>query len=396
MKKHMVNIKDKSRCCGCKACYNICPKQAISMIEDEKGFQYPKVNKEKCINCGLCEKACPFLNKKKTDKELKAYAVKNKNIEIRMNSSSGGVFSIIAKYILENKGVVFGASFDNDLNVKHIMIKDEKDLYKLRTSKYVQSDINDTYRETKMELEKGKMVLFTGVPCQIYGLVNYLGKNYDNLYTQDVICHGVPSPKVWRKYLEYIKNKNNNEEIASANFRFQNPSWKDFEMKFSFHNPKIKDYHKRHDKDLYMNLFLQDTILRDSCYKCYFRDYKKISDVTLGDFWGIQNVDKNIDDDRGTSVVIVNTEKGKKLFEEIKKKSEFKEVKYENVLKYNPALTESPKVNKNREQYFKSFDNVSFEKNAKKYIIKDSFIKRGLRKIKRIGKKLLENTNKKD
>lgn len=383
----MVNIEDKTKCCGCKACYNVCPKQAITMIEDEKGFQYPKVDKEKCINCGLCEKVCPILNKRATNKELKSYAVKNKSMETRMNSSSGGVFSILAEYVLENNGVVFGASFDEDFSIKHIMINNINDLHKLQTSKYVQSDINNTYKEAREMLEQGKMVLFTGVPCQIYGLVNYLGKDYSNLYTQDVICHGVPSPKVWRKYLEYIKNKNNNEEIESINFRFKNSSWNDFETKISFYNSKF--YHEKHSKDLFMQLFLQDTILRDSCYKCNFRDYKKISDITLGDFWGIQNIDKRMDDDRGTSVVIVNTEKGKKLFEEIKKKSEYKEVNYEDVIKYNPALIKSHLANKNRDKYFEDFDNVPFEQNAKKYIIKDSIAKRGLRKIKIIGKKIL-------
>lgn len=199
----MIEIKEKVECCGCQACYNICPKNAIEMVADEKGFKYPKVNKDKCINCGLCEKVCPILNKKTIENEPKVYACYNKNDEIRMKSSSGGIFTLIAEEIIKRDGVVCGAAFDEQYGLSHQFVESIEDLEKLRTSKYFQSSIEDTYRKTKEYLLNGRYVLFTGTPCQIEGLLSYLGKQYDKLYTQDIICHGVPSPKVWRKYVDY-------------------------------------------------------------------------------------------------------------------------------------------------------------------------------------------------
>ena len=202
----MINIKDKSKCCGCSGCMNICPKNAIIMKEDKNGFKYPIVDKEKCINCGLCEKVCPILNnKKEQQKEIKAYACYNKNIEERLKSSSGGIFILLAKEILKRNGIVFGAAFDENFNVKHISIDNEKDIEKLMGSKYVQSNMGKVYKEVKEFLENGKYILFSGTPCQIEGLKKFLKKDYDKLYTQDIICHGVPSPKIWQMYLEYQK-----------------------------------------------------------------------------------------------------------------------------------------------------------------------------------------------
>ena len=186
----MIKIEEKDRCCGCYACYNACPVNAISMVEDEKGFKYPKVDEKKCINCGLCEKVCPILNKtEKNNNDVKAFAMYNKNEEERMKSSSGGVFSLIAKAILSEDGVVFGASFNEENEVVHIEVNSVDDLDKIRRSKYVQSKIGDTYKRAKKYLESGKKVLFTGTPCQINGLYSFLQKDYENLYTQDIICH---------------------------------------------------------------------------------------------------------------------------------------------------------------------------------------------------------------
>lgn len=192
----MIKIEDKSKCSGCHACYSICEKKAIIMKEDKKGFKYPSVNKEKCTNCNLCEKVCPILNNQTISNEPIAYACYNKNEKVRLESSSGGIFSLISAEILKKDGVVFGASFNNEFMIEHTCIESIEELYKFRGSKYVQSIIGDTYKKAKEFLKHGKYVLFTGTPCQIEGLLKYLGKDYDNLYTQDIICHGVPSPNV--------------------------------------------------------------------------------------------------------------------------------------------------------------------------------------------------------
>lgn len=221
----MINIKDKTQCCGCHACYNVCPKNVIEMIEDDKGFKYPKINEDDCISCNLCEKVCPVLKKVEVKNNPASYACYNKNEEVRKNSSSGGIFTLLAECILEKNGVIYGASFNNEWLVEHIRIDNKDDLYKLRTSKYLQSNINDTYKRAKRDLDDNKLVLFTGTPCQVNGFISYLrGKTYNNLYTQDIICHGVPSPKVWKKYLEYREKLDGNRPMQ-INFRQKDEGW---------------------------------------------------------------------------------------------------------------------------------------------------------------------------
>ena len=220
----MIEITEKSNCCGCTACANKCPRNAIKMVEDDKGFLYPYIDRKKCINCGLCDKVCPIINKRKTENYPKAYAAINKDEKIRLNSSSGGIFSALANYILEEQGIIFGAAFSDDFLVKHIMIDNKDDLYKLRTSKYLQSSLGDIYKEVEKKLNEGKKVLFTGTSCQINGLYGYLNKIYENLYTQDIICHGVPSPKVWKNYLKYRQEKDL-ESPTKINFREKTIGW---------------------------------------------------------------------------------------------------------------------------------------------------------------------------
>ena len=215
----MIKIENKTECMGCHACFNKCPKQAIEMVEDEKGFKYPKVNKEKCIECGLCEKVCPIINNRKILNEPKAYAIINKKDEIREKSSSGGIFTLLAEYVIKNGGVVFGAAFDENWNVKHYYVEDIQDINIFRGSKYMQSIIGNTYKQAEEFLKDDRIVLFTGTPCQIEGLKAYLGKEYDKLYTQDIICHGVPSPKVHNIYLEYLKKKFKANKIENISHR---------------------------------------------------------------------------------------------------------------------------------------------------------------------------------
>ena len=215
----MNKICDKDKCCGCHACINICPKNAITMETDIGGFKYPVIDQSKCIKCGMCKKVCPVLiNKVNSKKDIISYACFNKNLSERLNSSSGGIFVLLAKQIIKRKGVVFGASFDQNFEVRHSWIETENDLNQFMGSKYTQSTIGNTYKKARDILDKGKYVLFSGTPCQIEGLKSYLRKDYDKLITQDIICHGVPSPKLWKKYIEYQKQKHG-ENMKSISFR---------------------------------------------------------------------------------------------------------------------------------------------------------------------------------
>ena len=287
----------------------------------------------------------------------------------------------MAKEILSKKGVVFGAAFDKDFFVTHQYIENVEDLDKLKTSKYLQSIIGNTYRQAKEFLEQGRYVLYTGTPCQIEGLLSYLGKDYKNLYTQDFICHGVPSPKVWKKYINYRKGKDEKSPI-SINFRDKVPQgWKMFSLSFQYENSK---YSANQTEDIYMKAFLRDICLRDSCYQCSFRKEKRISDITLADFWGVNKILPEWDDDRGTSLVLVNSEKGREIYQEILEKLKSKEVTMENALMSNPAIVYSPKSHKNRERFFQQLDEKQFDELVKQYATEPTLTVRLIRKLKRI------------
>ena len=383
----MIEIKDKANCCGCYGCYNICPTKAIEMVEDENGFKYPIVNKEKCVNCGLCEKVCPIINnKKEKKKDIKVYACMNKNTDTRMRSSSGGIFSLIASYILDLNGVVFGAKFNENFQVIHSYIENKEELYTFQGSKYVQTQIGEMYQKAKEFLEQDKYVLFTGTPCQIEGLYSYLGKEYEKLYTQDIICHGVPSPIVWRKYLEEFNKKYNGKPKEISFREKRNMGWSNYEMKLQY---STDSYITSHNKDIYMKAFLSDICLRDSCYACNFKKKNRNSDITLADFWGIDNIDKEMNDDKGTSLVIINSKKGNQLFEKIKQNTIYKEEDFEEAIKYNPSMINSVKLHKNRENFFKELENNNLEVLVKKYT-KRPLYRRILGKIKRIIKKVIK------
>lgn len=375
----MIKIKNKNNCCGCGACYNACPSNAIMMIEDECGFKYPKINNSKCTRCGLCEKICTQLENELRQEILQvAYVAYNPNEKIRLSSSSGGIFTLFAEYILKQGGLVFGAQFDDKFDVVHSCIDNINDLNKLRGSKYVQSEMGDNYKKVKEFLEKGRIVLFTGTPCQIAGLKSYLIKDYDNLYTQDIICHGVPSPLVWKKYKEY-REKVDNKKLIGVSFRNKDGGWKKFNLKFQYVNSEYKEIA---DADFFMKAFLKDTILRDSCYNCSFKAKARVSDITLGDYWGIQNVHPEMDDDKGTSAIIINSLKGQALFDEVKQELVWKETDYESIKKYNPALIQSAKKDPNREKFFKNLENLPFDELVEKYTYKPSFFRKVINKLK--------------
>lgn len=384
----MIDIEDKSKCCGCHGCYNICPQNAIEMIPDEKGFWYPKVDKEKCINCGLCDKICPILNKTEIKNEPQVFAAYNKDEKTRKESSSGGVFTLLAEKILEKNGVVFGARFDGDFNVIHDFVEKKEDLEVFRGSKYVQSKIGDTYRKAEGFLKDNRPVLFTGTPCQIEGLKTFLRKDYENLYTQDLICHGVPSPKVWRKYLDFREKRDASHPVR-INFRQKDNGWNLYALLLQYNNNN-NVYKTNHHDDLFMQTFLQNVCLRESCYDCSFKSKHRKSDITLADFWGIDQILPEMNDDKGTSLVIINSEKGQKLFEKVQENLVVKEVDFETSIQFNQSMFKSENPHKNRNKFFQNLDKLEFDKLVKKCIPKRSLLRRFLSKAKKIIKSFIK------
>lgn len=349
----MKDIIKKENCTGCMACKSICPKKAITIKIQEDGFSYPEIDETKCIKCGLCKKVCPVINQlKENENEIEVYACKNKNEEIRMESSSGGIFTMIAQWILNQKGVVFGVKLNEDLEAVHSYTENEEGIEDFRGSKYVQSQIGNSYQDVKLFLEQDRKVLFTGTPCQVEALLSYLGKEYSNLYTQDFICHGVPSPAVWKRHLEN-KKAQTGEMPTKVEFRKKdNLGWQNFEVYYKYEQTEERIMHK---EDSYMRLFLDNVILRKSCYHCQFKKLKRKSDITLADFWGISKIYPAFADKMGVSVVLVNSKKGQAIFEQIKEQLIFCEAKMEDVVKYNSPICKSVSYNKEREQFFKDF-----------------------------------------
>lgn len=381
----MIQIEEKDKCSGCYACASICPMDGcISMQKDEEGFCYPQINSAQCINCRACEKVCPMLSSIKIfgEKKSVAFAAINNIDEIRKDSSSGGIFSILAAYVLEQGGVVFGAAFDDSFNVVHKYIENIEDLEGLRGSKYVQSQIGNTYNQAKEFLERDRLVYFSGTPCQIAGLVAYLKKPYSNLITQDLICHGVPSPMVWEKYIEYRQFQANGAKPQKIAFRAKDEGWKRYSVKFLFENNT--EYRNTLNKDPYMKVFLKDLCLRPSCYNCSFKTKNRLSDITLADFWGIQEVFPEMDDDKGVSLIILHSDKGKEIFEAIRLNLSLKEVDVDLAISYNPAMLYSAKVPESRKIFMEQIYKKDFKFINKKYCqpkTKEK-VKNMLRKIK--------------
>ncbi len=352
MNLYMIDITDKKQCCGCASCVQSCPKQCISFDEDEHGFRYPNVNRSICIDCGLCEKVCQYQNFSMVSKPRVVYAANNPSDEVRKESSSGGVFTMLAEKVINQGGVVFGARFDDNWEVVHDYIDSTQDIRLFRGAKYMQSRIGNSYKKTQEFLKDGRFVLFSGTGCQILGLKNFLRHEYNNLITIEVICHGVPSPLVWRQYLR--TNNYCHCIIRNANFRDKRNGWRSYGVDLLMHqNGTIVETFEPAIQNTYMQLYLKHLSIRPSCTNCPAKSGKSQSDIILGDFWGISNYSNSLDDNKGTSAIIVNSEFGEKLLSGISIIKE--EFMYEQVLKHNPSLAENTILNSMYDEFWRLF-----------------------------------------
>lgn len=331
------------KCTGCAACHDACAKGAISMVPDGEGFAHPQVDVTKCVRCGRCEQVCPVLHLGAPREPLAVYAAKAKDDELRLQSSSGGIFSLLARQIIREGGIVFGAGWDkSDWHVVHKSAENELELDELRGSKYVQSDTRGIYAKVKAQLATGRLVLFSGTPCQIAALRMFLGREYENLFLIDVICHAVPSPLAWQNYLEVRLSAKNGQgamgkqEIKRISFRRKDCGWKRYSLSLSFTNDS--EYRQTLDKDPFLQAFLNEFCNRPSCQSCPFKSGTCGSDLTLGDYWGIATAHRGVDDDKGISVALVNTQKGEKQFNGIPRDFLSIPSKYKYLRRLNPAM----------------------------------------------------------
>lgn len=383
----MINISNKVDCCGCNACGDICGKHAISFVTDKEGFWYPEVDKEKCVDCGLCEKVCPIINKaghiERFDEPI-VYAAFSKDEAIRLDSTSGGIHSMLALEMYEKNSYVGGAVYNPDHTCSQIVDNNPKRLPEIRSSKYLQSNAEGVYKEIRSLLKEGKIVFFCGCPCQIHALYNVVGRDWDNLYTCDFICRGVNSPKVFQKYMEMLERQFG-AKATEIKFKNKKWGWHNFSLRVNFDNGK--EYCKDRWHDLFFIGYLQaGNFTRPSCYECQFKGFPQKADLTLADFWGIEKIDATMDQDKGTSLVMINSQKGHILFDSIKEKIEWRQFTMSDAREGNPAMDASLKpAQPNRDTFFEDLDVMPFEKVAEKYFPlhswKDNF-KKMLRPLK--------------
>lgn len=346
----MPEIADYTHCSGCSACMNSCPVEAISMPADQEGFLRPSVNRRLCIECGKCTASCPVLSPYPERKNGKVWTAVNRDEEIRLASSSGGIFSLLAQKTIAKGGIVFGACFDENQEVVHSYSETMEGISVFQGSKYVQSRLGTIFQSAKNFLDDGRNVLFSGTPCQIAGLNRFLDKEYPNLTTVDIICHGVPSPAVWRNYIDGLIPAYKNMRI---NFRDKSIGWEEFSFTIQDAGSKAVLYTEMFRRNIFMNGFLQNLYLRPSCSCCKSKGCASGSDITLGDFWGIRNFFPDFYDNKGVSAVLLHSHKAMEILSDVD--IEFNEVPYETVLKGNPALEISCAAHPNRTRFFNRF-----------------------------------------
>lgn len=350
----MVEITDS--CTGCRACEKVCPKHCITMRPDQEGFLYPVIDTDKCVDCDACKKTCPQNCNVVNKSPLSVYALRAKEDKLLKKSASGGVFAVAAKYVLDNGGVVFGAAYDDNMHVQHIKIERTSELWRLQNSKYVQSNTEDTYVEAKELLRKDVTVLYSGTPCQIAGLKRYLKRDYDNLYTMDIVCHGVPSPKIFAKYIEW-QSRNMGEPVRYCNFRDKADGWglslvlttAPSGRRLSIMGPSDPFYYN----------FLEGNLHRPCCYKCHYASEHRPADMTVGDYWGIEKEHKKFFSYKGVSLLMLNNQHAVGFFESIKYNFFKLESSYEKASRKNGNLRAPSKLGPKRGLLYRSIDTLS-------------------------------------
>lgn len=362
----MIQIESAINCCGCGACAQRCPQSCITMIEDQEGFKYPEVDHTQCIGCHLCEKVCPVNTSTHPIEPIECWAMRCKDEKVVRESSSGGIFTYLANQVLEQGGVVFGARFDDNWNVVHDYVENKSDLYRLQTSKYVQSDTNHIMLKVENFLKEKRLVMFAGTPCQIAAIKLFLRKEYDNLYLVEIVCHGVPSPKVWHLYLKEITN-NFTGKITDINFRDKSTGWAKYSVKVVVDN---KIFKSRYDTHPYMKAFLTEFIIRPSCYNCHFKSHRSFADITIGDYWGIDRLPNISNDDKGYNIVIIRTPKGLGLIKD-KKNVWFRQTNTNQL--FQKAIYDSAFFRLNRKAFWKYLLRNGLDKSIKRFNIQLPF-----------------------
>lgn len=368
----MIHIANKVDCCGCNACGDACTHNAITFKTDIEGFWYPEVDENKCIDCRLCEKVCPIINidglKKNDLPQSICYAAEHKNLEVVFDSTSGGLFSALADIMYKDSGYVGGAVFNADFSVRQYISNDRKDLPRLRSSKYLQSSFEGFFIQVRDLLRKGEHVLVCGSPCQMAALRAFLHKDYDNLVIADYICRGINSPKVWRKYLDSFEERYGSE-VVYCKAKSKEYGWRNLTQKVILANGKHV-YETKAQSNYTKGYLHTNAYCRPSCYECKFKGYPRMADITLADFWGIEKINKSMEKNLGTSLVLINSNKGKNFFERVKSRINYIEVPFEKAEKGNPALNKPlgvPLVD--RKQFFEDLDKMAFTQLAEKYIL---------------------------